>query len=238
MALFHKVLKSKQLSNYISFLKKLKSVGTDFLVKGDMWIPSIKEIPGVHVGRDPMLSEYYELSESKYIKYTCSHLKETLRELDNIKGRKTYIAFEMTETELSIYVNNDQFVIASKYVEETDDFCPRYDYFNSIISAFSSWHSFNNNTLQALLDSHPVTITGVIEETGETTAIRLSKRLMKLRGDQCRKLDHSGEYVISSKTDFDFDDSVCRLIMHFKYQNIECVNIYHLRKYNKIDEGE
>lgn len=234
MVLFQKELKSKQLTNYVDFLKRLKDLGNEFLIKGDMWIPSTKEIAGIHIGRDPMLYEYYTSPTSVYTKYTCTHLNETLSNMVTT-GRKHHILFEITDTELSLYINDTQWVIASKYKDATTDFCPDYDYFDSVLFAYKNWYTLQDETLQALVDGHPVTLNGIISETNETTCVRLTKKIMKLRGNQCRKVDHTGEYTLSNKTDGSYDHTVCKLIIHMNYQKIECINIYHIRKYRKKD---
>ena len=236
MILYQKELKSKELTSYIDFLKRMKELGSSFLVKGDVWVPSEKNdknTPGIHIGKDPLLHEYYtQEANSVYTKFTCCRLEDTLASIAEVKGRKTLILLEITQDELSLYINDTQWVIASKFIAETTpDLCPEINDFDSYISSYDNWYDFSDETLQALIDSHPVTVYGTIDGTDEKTPVRLAKKLMKLRGVGCRKLDHSGQYTITKSDQSVFDDSVCKLIMHMKYTKIECINIYYIRKY-------
>lgn len=225
MILYQQELRSKELTSYTDFLKRMKTLGDNFLVKGDMWIPSVKEpcnTPGIHIGQDPILKKCLE----HHVKLTCSHLSDTIAEFPT-KGKKTDMYFELTNKELSLYINGDQYVIASEYLPETEDFCPEFDDFGSIQNVSSKWYAFTDSTLQALINGSSITISGTLND--ETIPIRLAKKSMKLRGVQCRKLDHHGEYTLV-ETNL-FDDSVCELIIHMVYSKIECVNIYYIRKY-------
>ena len=235
MTIYQKNLSSKELTAYIDFLKRMKDLGSDFLVKGNMWIPSVKtdsNSPGLHIGKDVMLSEYYDTPDAQYRKYTCSHLVETIESLKTIKGRKTSIIFEATESEISLYVNDCQWVIASAFLEDTVDFCPDFTMFEDILEKYSGWTELQYGILDALINGHPVTVIGTIEGTNETTAVRLAKKLMKLRGNGCRKVDHTGEYTLINADSTVFDETIARLIIHMKYTKIECINMYYIRKYS------
>lgn len=234
MTIYQKNLSSKELTAYIDFLKRMKELGNDFLIKGNMWIPSIKtssNTPGLHIGRDVMLSNYYESPEYGYRKYTCSHLEETIESLKTLKGRRTDIMFEMTDSEMSLYVNGCQWVVASQYLEDTVDFCPSFSMFEDILDKYSCWTEISYDTLDALIAGHPVTIKGTVEDSGEETSVRLAKKLMKLRGVGCRKVDHTGEYTLINAESDMFDNTIAKLIIHMKYTKIECINMYYLRKY-------
>ena len=227
-------LTSKELTGYISFLKRLNSIGNDFLIKGDIWLPCIKNeknTPGTHIGRDPILTKLYNTDDMVYSKYTCSHLEDTLNSLKNDmpKGRKTSRTLEITDTEISIQINDDiQWVIASKYIESTDDFCPEWSMFNDILQN-RLWSELSNETLQNINDYHPVSIFGRIADTEEITKIRLAKNLFKLSGVRKRVVDFSGEY--SLKNTSLFDETVADLAIHMNYPAIECVHLYYIRKY-------
>ena len=230
----HKLtLTSKELTLYINFLKRLKNIGSDFLIKGDIWTPSVKtesNTPGIHMGRDPILSKLYSSTDIQYTKYTCSHLDCTVDTLktDMPKGKKQCIFIEITEKEISLYVNDVQWVIASKYLEGTNDFCPQYSMFDDIL-ANHNWSSFLTDTLQRMNDYHPVSIIGNIDGTDERTTVRLAKNLFKLSGVKKKIIDYCGEYMLSN-TDT-FDETVAQLTLHMIYPNIECAHIYYIRKY-------
>lgn len=226
-------LTSKELTLYINFLKRIKAVGNDFLIKGDMWIPCIKtesNSPGVHIGRDPILTGLYENEDTEYKRYTCSHLSETVDSLKNDmpKGKKTDIFIEVSETEISLHVNDVTWVIVSEYIEGTEDFCPEYSMFEDIIEKHN-WSCFMEDTLQNLNDYHPVSVIGKVDGTDETTTIRLAKNLFKLSGVKKKKIDYSGEYSIKNTSLF--DETVASLTIHMMYPNIECVHLYYIRKY-------
>ena len=227
-------LTSKELTLYINFLKRLKSIGNDFLIKGDIWTPSIKTVsnsPGTHISRDPILTKIYSSEEDiQYTRYTCSNLDCTIESLktDMPKGKKQGIAVEMTEQEISLYVNDTQWVIASKYLDSTEDFCPQYSMFGDIIKEHN-WSSFLKDTLQCINDYHPVSIIGKVDGTDEKTTIRLAKNLFKLSGVKKKSIDYCGEYSVTDTKEF--DETVAKLTLHMIYPNIECAHIYYIRKY-------
>lgn len=226
-------LKSKELTLYINFLKRIKSVGNDFLIKGDIWIPSIKtdsNSPGLHIGRDPILTKLYSNKDIVYSKYTCSHLDCTIESLktDMPKGKKQLMFVEITEQEISLNVNDIKWVIASKYVDNTEDFCPQYSMFDDILKSHN-WSSFLNETLQSMNDYHPVSIIGTVNGTDEKTTVRLAKNLFKLSGVKKKIIDYRGEYSLNDTNEF--DETVAKLILHMVYPNIECVHMYYIRKY-------
>lgn len=230
---YQKQLASKELKEYVEFLIKIKTLGDDFLVKGNMWLPSIKSNsnrPGIHIGRDPLLSEYHNQPDSICPIYTCSHLSQTLHDITEIKGKKTNILFELTEDELSIYVNDTQYVIASKYIPGTEDIYPEQNYFEDILGSVENWYEMGQEVLEDLLLGHPVKMKGVISGTNETTFIRLAKKVLKLRG-MYRKIDYGGAFAIDKIRDGSFDDTICKLLLHMKYQKVECLNILFIRKY-------
>lgn len=211
----------------------MKSVGNDFLIKGDIWTPSIRNesnTPGIHIGRDPVLYGLYRDEGMGYTRYTCSHLEDTVLSLkdDMPKGKKQGISIEITESEILLTVNDVQWVIASKYIESTDDFCPEYSMFDDILKN-NSWSRFLTDTLQQLNDYHPVSVIGKVDGTDETTTVRLAKNLFKLSGVKKKNIDFSGEYSLKN-TEL-FDKTVASLIIHMTYPNIECAHLYYIRKY-------
>ena len=237
MVLYQINLRSKELDGYKSFLSRLKSLGDNFLIKGNIWTPSIKtesNTPGIHVAKDPMLEKYYQETENPmYLKYTCSHLSDTLKEINQVRGRKNVIQVIISEEELILQINDTQWVIASKYKEDTVDFIPQFEYFKNILSISSEWHELSIEILQNLIDGHPVSLVAKIANSDELSVIRLTRKLMKLRSDQCKTLDHKGQYTLISAAGDNFDETVCQIILHMEYKNIECINMYFVRKYTK-----
>ena len=139
----------------------------------------------------------------------------------------------ISEEELILQINDTQWVIASKYKEDTVDFIPQFEYFKNILSISSEWHELSIEILQNLIDGHPVSLVAKIANSDELSVIRLTRKLMKLRSDQCKTLDHKGQYTLISAAGDNFDETVCQIILHMEYKNIECINMYFVRKYTK-----
>lgn len=227
-------LKTKELTSYISFLKRISAIGDDFLVKGDMWIPSIKSesnTPGTHIGKDPMLNRIYKSDQNfEYTKFTCSRLKDTLTSLseDMPKGRDRDIFLEVNNTELIIHVNDVQWVVASKYIEDTLDMFPNYNMFDELITSYN-WTSFEPSILEQINNYCPASLRTYVDGTDEMTTVRLAKNLFKLSGVRKKKLDYTGEFsVVNTPL---FDNTVANLVIHMVYPNIECIHSYYIRKY-------
>ena len=228
-------LSSKMLTSYVDFLKRMKLLGDDFLVKEDMWIPCIKtenNSPGIHIGKDPMYDIQGWDKQGNVIgirrNYRCSNLSDTIKSICSVKGRKTDIILEYTDNELSLYINDTQWVIASKRTSDTVDMCPEYNTFQDILSKDSEWYEIEKSTLEAIQVGHPVTIIGKITGCDETTPIRLARSLLPLTG-VVRSVEYTGEYTLVQSTKF--DSTVADLCVHMVYPKIECAHIYYIRKY-------
>lgn len=227
-------LKSKGLTQYITFLKRLKSLGNDFLVKGNMWVPCIKtdnNFPGTHIGKDPLLSKICEMHNAYDIKFRCSQLEAILQDIDTVKGKKYKILFSVCDNMIKLIVNDTEWVIASEWTKDTVDHCFKYSHFEDILTYYSGWETFTSESLQQIHEGHPVTIYGKMGSADHTSIvpIRLAKNRMKLRGTST-KMDYTGEYVLAPPSSM-FDDNVVQLIIHMKYKNIECINMYHIHVY-------
>lgn len=234
MIRYQKTLRSKDLDNYKSFLSRLKSLGDDFLIKGDMWAPSIRtsaNSPGKHVSRDSILSEYYNSTDQPvYLKFTCSHLSDTYKCIMDLKGRKHTIQIIISDDEIVLRINDDEFVVASKYNPQTVDYFPDYKYFDDVINVSNEWHNISDSILLALIDGHPVTFTGNITGTQERTRVRFTGRFMKT-GSRGKSLNYTSAYTLMNETGDMYDETICQFLIHTKYPVIESIDWYHIRKY-------
>ena len=75
-------LKAKELGNFVRFLKRAKLIGTDYLIKNDMWIPRTRtpeSRPGTHI-----LRGYHPMEQDKVV--VVKDRRTDIDALENVTG--------------------------------------------------------------------------------------------------------------------------------------------------------
>ena len=140
-------LKAKELGDLVRFLKRAKLIGTDYLIKNDMWIPRTRtpeSRPGTHI-----LRGYHPIVQDKV--FLVKDIRTAIDALENVTGKKGMITISADYNGISITLRDGAITIPiafpteEKFPIDANDFEHYLSAFDGNWESLSGDISFDNN---------------------------------------------------------------------------------------------
>lgn len=218
-------LKAKELGDLVRFLKRAKLIGTDYLIKNDMWIPRTRtpeSRPGTHI-----LRGYHPIVQDKV--FLVKDVRMVIDALENVTGKKGMITISADYNGISITLRDGAVTIPVAFPTE-EKFPIDANDFTHYLSAFDgNWTDFTQSELDTVKRKGLIVIKSV-----DGDCIRLSKSNFKLNGVEQAKnaIKYSGKYFAQVTN----DGQMGNLFIHMDYGFFEAVHHYLYAVYRESDK--
>ena len=158
----NRILKCKDFDAWVSFLGRLNKIGTDFIIKNDIIIPTVKgtksgshdKIPGRHLTRDPLFMDDEDCYVKDGIYTSCYSLEDMIKIFKSIKENnapaRKQIIYSRTKDGIYIQFADMQRyqlfnLLDTNYTSEED--IRRYELISRDLEWFSDYLSAPNDWL-------------------------------------------------------------------------------------------
>ena len=197
-----KVLKCKDFDAWVSFLGRLNKIGSDFVIKNDIIIPTIKgtksgshdKIPGRHLTRDPLFIDNDECYVKDGVYTSCYSLEEMIKIFKSIKennpiARKQIVYIREPKGIYIKFAHMQKYqlfaLLDPNYVDEED--IQRYElitrdleWFSDYLSAPNEWLNITQEEIINLRNNHLMVLR---QDLGDTNVwARIARSIFTMAG--------------------------------------------------------
>lgn len=265
------ILKCKDFDAWVSFLGRLNKIGSGYFIKNDIILATVKgtksgstdKIPGRHIIRDPLFVD----DEASYVPDGIYGLYDNLDKWitlfknikDNNKDARKEIRYIRRKEGIYIqFYGGLEFKLFGLITEESmnnEDFsivkqCANgVRWFENFIETpeliESEWIPINTNTLVALRDGAPITLTQTVKDTPMWA--RIAKSVFTMAGVSRigTPIANRAEYSIIPPAK-DASQPIGMLELHASYKapadskliSVECIHEYMILIYNEEENKE
>ena len=210
-------LRTSELNNFITMLKKAKLLGSSLLWVNDMILPHCKndKVKGEHFVFNHMdnLGDYGNVLITEDIGFV-------LKQFDSIRGKKSSILYRRSDQYIIITINDVDIIVASLYYD--DEHVDKSFNFHDLLCG--EWIEFDTSFFEDLRDNKLIVINGP-----NNLVVRIAKSVIPSIGVQQKAwgIKYTGRYKITSGN----RPELYNIHIHMTFESVEAFHRYKIVSY-------